>query len=172
MKMANRNLIMLGLPAALILICGIILFAGGGAILQTAQDITPELPDGEVGDVEGYGFLIESIGAGLGWFAGFAVQFFALMAILYGGIILVLSVIARIVYNTTPGRILAYRILMTIDLVFMLLPAPELIRSLADSAANGNFSAALLILLILLFLLAAFGFYNTFSPRLKEKRVM
>ena len=54
MKPANRNLLLLGIPALLILLAGIFLFLSGELLFRTAQLGMPEAPGSDVGDVEGY----------------------------------------------------------------------------------------------------------------------
>lgn len=167
-KIANQNFLILGIPAVLILTAGILLFFGGEKLFQMSQSLAPELPKGEVSDVEGYGFLFGFFSAGLGGMSALIAQLIAVMIMVYGGAVLVFSIIARVVYGTAPGRIMAYRILTGINLFLFLLPVPEYIRSFYNSAVNGSFSSGLLICLILVCLLAALVIRNTYTPRVKQ----
>ena len=167
MKAANRNFFLLGIPAVLILAAGITLFFFGDGLLQMSQSMAPELPEGEVGDVEGYAFLIGLFGSGIGQLVGLFVQVVALLIAIYGGAILALSILARAIYKTTPGRILAYRIVMALNFVLLLLPVPSLLSSFISSSANGKFSFGLLAYLILTALLTVFGCFNTYTSRIK-----
>ena len=168
MKAANRNLLLFGFPAILLLVGGIVLFRNGEALLWAAQSISPELPSGEVGDVEGYAFLIGLMGSGFGQLAGLAVQIVAILVAGYGGGLLVLSLIARAIYKTTPGRLLAYRIAMALDLLFLLLPVPEFLRMFIDSIRSGSASFGMFAVLLLIASVAVLCFLNTYTGRIRE----
>ena len=166
MKTVNRNLLLLGLPALLIFAVGIGLFCLGDDVLRVAQSAVPQAPGSDVGDVEGYAFLIQFFGAGLGHLAGIFALIAGILLIAYGGVMIVLNVVARIVYKATPGRLLAYRILIGTDLVVLLLPTPSLLFSCAESALAGYFSAASLAMPLILIALAAFAIRNTYTWRI------
>lgn len=167
-KIVNQNLLLLGIPAALVLAAGILLFLDGEKLFQLSQSMAPELPKGEVSDVEGYGFLAGFFTFGLGSVSALVVQIIAIIIMIYSGIMLIFCIVARTLYRTTPGRIVVYRILIGINLFLFLLPVPEYIRSFYNSAVNGSFSSGLLICLVLVCLLAALVIRNTYTSRVKQ----
>lgn len=168
MKAANRNLLLLGIPSLLILGLGIFLFTLGNATLAQAGKLVPDSPSGPVGDVEGYAMIFGFLGAGLGGLAGFLAQLLALLFILYGGSILLLTLVARLLYRTSPGRLLAYRVLMGIALVVTILPGPELFSYFWSSLFQGHFSLVTLLALAAMALVAVAGYRNTFTHRILE----
>lgn len=166
MKTANRNLLLFGIPAALGLVLGILLLFQADALLGAAHEMVPQTPQGEVGDVEGYALIGSLLGAGLGGLAGFAIQLFGMMAILYTGILLVLSVVTRLVYRPTPGRILAYRILMGVTVVVLLCPVPDILRTFVRALAGGSFLPLWLVYLVVVFILAVKACRNTYTDKI------
>lgn len=166
MKTANRNLLLFVIPAALGLILGIVLLGRGDAILDAAKDLVPESPLGEVGDVEGYAMIGSTLGAGLGGLAGFAIQLFGMMAILYTAALLILSVVTRLAYGRTPGRILAYRILMGVTVVVLLSPAPDILRTFVQALAGGSFLPLWLVYLVVVFIIAVKACRNTYTDKI------
>lgn len=130
MKAANRNFLLLAVPAALMVAAGAALLSGGDALLGAAGEMTSDLPSGELGDVEGYAMLIQLLGAGATGFAGIAVAIVALLIAFYGGVLLLLSAAARLVYGAAPWRLLLYRVLTAVHMALLALPVPELWRTL------------------------------------------
>lgn len=165
MKPVNRNLLLVGIPAALVLIAGLFLFSMGEALLDTAAGLFPN-SSGEVGDVEGYAILLNLLGAGFSGLAGLLVQALAAAAILYGGILLVLGAVARLVYRATPGRVLAYRILTGIQLVVFVLPAPAFAQLWRSSVQSDAFLPLWPVCLLLLVVLAVLTGRNTYTARI------
>lgn len=165
MKPVNRNLLLLGIPAVLVLIAGLFLFSTGGVLLDTAAGLFPDA-SGNVGDVEGYAILLNLLGAGFSGLAGLLVQALATVAIVYSGIVLVLGVVARLVYRTTPGRMLAYRILTGIELLVFVLPAPAFIGLWCSSLKIGSFSPLWPVCLLVLLALAILAGINTYTARI------
>ena len=168
MKAANRNLLLFGIPALLLLVLGASLLFIGNTLLEAVSEAAPSLPQGEVGDVEGYAFLIQFIGTGFGGLAGIMVQVMGLLLLFYGGGVLFFTLLARLIYRTRPGRILAYRILMGIALFVTLLPAPELFSLFVRSLFQGSFSPGILVCLVLLAVLGVLGCQNTYTSRILE----
>lgn len=166
MKTANRNLLLFVIPAALGLILGIVLLVRGDAIVGAAKGMVPQAPQGEVGDVEGYAMIGSMVGAGLGGLAGFAIQLFGMMAILYTAALLILSGVTRLVYGPTPGRILAYRILMGVTVVVLLSPVPDILRTFVRALADGSFLPLWLVYLVVVFLIAVKVCRNTYTDKI------
>lgn len=166
MKAVNCNLLLIGIPALLILLAGIGLYGMGNALLDAIQETAPETPQGQVGDVEGYAYLLELLGSGFQGLASLLVLMMAVLLAGYGGVILLLTLVARAVYRQTPGRILAYRVIMGIDLFILALPAPSLLRSWIDGMTRGEPSGWPLLGLILLVVVVAFGCRNTYTDRI------
>lgn len=166
MKTANRNLLLFVIPAALGLVLGIVLLTKGDTLLNTAKEMVPQTPQGEVGDVEGYAMIGSTLGAGLGGLAGFAIQLFGMMAILYTAALLILSGVTRLVYGPTPGRILAYRVLMGVTVVVLLSPAPDILRTFVRALADGSFLPLWLVYLVVVFIIAVKVYRNTYTDKI------
>lgn len=166
MKPANRNLLLLGIPALLILLAGIFLFLSGELLFRTAQLGMPEAPGSDVGDVEGYAYLLGFFGSGFGQLAALAVQIFAVLLAVYGGVMIALSTAARLVYRLTPGRILAYRIVVGVNLALMLLPVPALLDTFWQSLVDLSPRPGLLLPVLFLALPSAFAIRTTYTRRI------
>ena len=166
MKIENRNLLLMGLPALLFLAAGILLFQFGDSLFAAAQSSMPEAPGGDVGDVEGYAFLLGFLGSGFGQLAALAIQILAFLLAVYGGLLTFWAVLVRAIYRVTPGRILAYRILVGFDLLFLLLPVPSLLLSFLRSlfALSPHFLP--LAIAALLSLISALVIRNTYTSRI------
>ena len=113
MKRANHTLLLLGIPAAIVLVLGIVALVSGSLLLDTAGSMWNEATEttGPVGDVEGYAMLIGMAGAGFSGLAGLAVQLVGAILALYGGGVLLFSAIARAVLGRGAQCLLPYRIL-------------------------------------------------------------
>ncbi len=163
MKTANRNLLLFVIPAVLGAILGVVLITQGDAMLSAAQSLWPDAPQGEVGDVEGYAMITGMLGAGLGSMVSMAAQLFGMMTLMYAGALLVLSVAARIVYAKTPGRILAYRIIMGVAFVVLVLPVPDILKTFVLSLAGGSLLPLWLIYLVAVCIILVMGCRGTYS---------
>lgn len=166
MKIADRNLLLLGLPALAALVVGIAALRSGDDLMRAAQAMAPEAPGGDVGDVEGYAFLIQFIGSGMGQLASLVVYIVGVLLVFYGGAMILLNILARVVYKPAPGRILAYRILIGLDLAVLLMPAPSLLSTFFRSLEQDAPCPQLLATAGLLFLLGALAARNTFTRRI------
>ena len=166
MRTVNRNLILLGVPALLIFIAGIALFVKGDVFWETSQAMAPQVPQGKIGDVEGYVLLIGLLGSGISGVVAILMQVIALLITGYGGIMVALNLLARGIYRPIPERILAYRIIMGFDFFILLLPLPSLFGLLISSAENGQFSWGLFLCMGILVILTVFGCRNTYTWRI------
>lgn len=165
MKTANRNLLLLGIPALLVLVLGFLWGGGGNQMLHTAHDMVEEASHHGGSDVEGYGALARMAGAGMGGALGFAAWLVGGLAMMYAGAILVLSVAARLIYGKTPGRILAYRIVMCLAFVVLLMPYPSILRTFVLALAGGSFLPLWFGYLVVTLILAVVGCRNTYSRK-------
>lgn len=165
MKTANRNLLLLGIPALLVLVLGF-LWGGGNQMLHTAHDMVEEASHHGGSDMEGYGALARMAGAGMGGALGFAAWLVGGLAMMYAGAILVLSVAARLIYGKTPGRILAYRIVMCLAFVVLLMPYPSILRTFVLALAGGSFLPLWFGYLVVTLILAVVGCRNTYSRKI------
>ena len=163
MKSANRNLLMFLVPSVVVLLLGFLLLIQGDTIIESAKSLWPDTPQGDVGDVEGYAMLAGMIGIGLGGLAGLAVQLAGMLAIVYAGALLILSVVARLVYGQTPGRVLAYRIVMGLDFLVLMLPFPDILKSFARSLADGSFLPLCLVYIVVSLVMLVTGCRRTYS---------
>ena len=163
MKSANRNLLMFLVPSVVVLLLGFLLLTQGDTIIESAKSLWPDTPQGDVGDVEGYAMLAGMIGTGLGGLAGLAVQLAGMLAIVYAGTLLILSVVARLVYGQTPGRVLAYRIVMGLDFLVLMRPFPDILKSFVRSLANGSFLPLCLVYIVVSLVMLVTGCRRTYS---------
>lgn len=166
MKTANRNLLLLGIPALLVLVLGFLWGGGGDQMLHTAHDMVEEASHHGGSDMEGYGALARMAGAGMGGALGFAAWLVGGLAMMYAGAILVLSVAARLIYGKTPGRILAYRIVMCLAFVVLLMPYPSILRTFVLALAGGSFLPLWFGYLVVTLILAVVGCRNTYSRKI------
>lgn len=166
MKTANRNLLLLGIPALLVLVLGFLWGGGGNQMLHTAHDMVDEASHHGGSDMEGYGALARMAGAGMGGALGFAAWLVGGLAMMYAGAILVLSVAARLIYGKTPGRILAYRIVMCLAFVVLLMPYPSILRTFVLALAGGSFLPLWFGYLVVTLILAVVGCRNTYSRKI------
>ncbi len=166
MKTANRNLLLLGIPALLVLVLGFLWGGGGNQMLHTAHDMVEEASHHGGSDMEGYGALARMAGAGMGGALGFAAWLVGGLAMMYAGAILVLSVAARLIYGKTPGRILAYRIVMCLAFVVLLMPYPSILRTFVLALAGGSFLPLWFGYLVVTLILAVVGCRNTYSRKI------
>lgn len=166
MKTANRNLLLLGIPALLVLVLGFLWGGGGNQMLHTAHDMVEEASHHGGSDMEGYGALARMAGAGMSGALGFAAWLVGGLAMMYAGAILVLSVAARLIYGKTPGRILAYRIVMCLAFVVLLMPYPSILRTFVLALASGSFLPLWFVYLVVTLILAVVGCRNTYSRKI------
>lgn len=166
MKTANRNLLLLGIPALLVLVLGFLWGGGGNQMLHTAHDMVEEASHHGGSDMEGYGALARMAGAGMGGALGFAAWLVGGLAMMYAGAILVLSVAARLIYGKAPGRILAYRIVMCLAFVVLLMPYPSILRTFVLALAGGSFPPLWFGYLVVTLILAVVGCRNTYSRKI------
>lgn len=167
MKAANRNLILLLAPSLLIAAAGALLFAEGGSSFRAAQNSMPALP-GSAGDVEGYAFLLQFFGSGIGQLAALALQVIGFLIAGYGVLLLVLSVLGRVLYKPSARRLLAYRIVTGLQLALMLFPVPWLAASFFKSALAFAPQTELVPPLVLLVVPSVFVIRTTYTRRIRE----
>lgn len=165
MKTANRNLLMFLIPSVVVLLLGVLLLTQGESIIESAKALWPDTPQGEAGDVEGYAMIAGMIGTGLGGLAGLAVQLAGMLAIVYAGALLVLSAAARLVYGKTPGRVLAYRIVMGLDFFVLMLPFPDILKSFVQSLADGSFLPLCLVYIVVSLIMLVTGCRRTYTSQ-------
>lgn len=121
MKKVTINLILsLAIAAALlvfVLVFGTFLGVLGSGLGDLSQDINVIFDDGEVDTVEGHGAIVQGAFLVVGALAGAVIL---VMIVLVGGyslLLILFAVVARVVFATQGGRLLAYRILMGIEYV-------------------------------------------------------
>lgn len=116
-KQVNKNFIlMLTLVAMLLLviILGItMVYVLNSGMNGLQSDISRMRSKDEIGDVEGYGIIVNSIGYGLAGMGKLLILLFLIVIpTALASFIFVFALMARLIYKDTPGRILTYRILM------------------------------------------------------------
>ena len=169
MKYANHTMLLMGIPAALLAVIGVLLLISGAGLLETAGAMANEAVDtgGQpVGDVEGYAMLIGLAGAGLGGLAGLAAQIFGMLLVLYGGGVLLFSGVARLILDPERRRLLPYRILMGIACGIALLPVPELLKVFVRALSDGSLQPMPLAGAVLACVLVFFSARNTYTDRI------
>lgn len=165
-KIANINFIL-----AVILIIGLLLPAftlgkysnyldSGLEYLQ--NDMDERMDDGSIDDVEGWGLILEGIGLGLGTVANVVLIAVIVIIVVYALLLFLFALIARLVYAPQGGRLVAYRILMSIEYILQLLLIAFFIFILTSA-----FMVKILIYTILASAGLIYSAYNTYSKRIK-----
>ena len=122
MKAAKNNLLLFLIPAGICFVLGVVMLISGNVILESAKSMIPQNTGDEIGDVEGYAMLIDLFGAGFAGLAGLIFYMGGVILTPYSGLVIAITIIARLIYKKTSGRILAYRIIMGIDFAVLILP--------------------------------------------------
>lgn len=163
---ANQNLLLM--LAVVLALAGTAGFFGmhANAIQQGAKQIwdsANELRQGEISDPEGWGILIQGMGAGLGVFGAAVLYFVALLAASAAVLLLALLLLAYFLVQKAPGHFLAYRILMGlaygIHLVFLCVLA---------SFCQKEESPWMLLGIVLLAGILLVNLFNTYTGRIRN----
>lgn len=97
--------------------------AVGDSIDENGEEIEAHQSYDDISDVEGYGIIVHGIGYMFSGIGLIAVEFFIFMVGGYGIILFVPALIARLIYKPPYKHLRAYRILMIIDCIIMIIPA-------------------------------------------------
>lgn len=169
-KQVNKNLVwnmaVIGI-LALVIIIGLAYFCIADAGLNVlGNDINQARSAGEIGDVEGYGIIMKGIGYGLG---SFGLLLILALFVIFPGImtiyILTFSLIARLIYANTGGRILAYRILMGFSFSGQIVC---LLLSVSMIYSSEQFHVIPLFISMYLVFVIWKGMQGTYTKRLKQ----
>ena len=136
MKASRKNLLLFLIPAVICFVIGVIMLIASYGLTESVKSLFPQNTGDEIGDVDGYATLAGLFGAGFIGLAGLALYIGGIILVPYAGLVVAITVIARLIYKKTPHRILAYRIVMGIDFAVLILP-PVFI--LAVSLTDGTF---------------------------------
>lgn len=86
-----------------------------GALTDLKSDIREVQQEDEIGDVEGYGLILNGLAYGAGIIGKFLIEvLFVWIPGIFAGVLLLFSVLARVLYRENKERVLIYRILMGI----------------------------------------------------------
>lgn len=169
-KQVNKNFILtLTLVAMLLLviILGVtMVYALNSGMNGLQSDITRMRSGDEIGDVEGYGIIVNSIGYGLGGIGKILIAMFLVIipsALVF--FIFVFALIARLIYKETPGRISAYRILMGFSFAGQII---MFLVSLSLLTSGGWGSLISLVISAYIFWALFMGMRGTYTNRIKS----
>ena len=119
MKKANINFILaMVVVVAMLLISFTVWRAVSKAdkeLEQIENSINEKRQGDEIGDVEGYGIIMESFGYLIGGLGVIALKLALIFLTGYAALLFLVALIARLVYKNSGGRLLAYRIIMGIE---------------------------------------------------------
>lgn len=162
------NFVSVTVLAALIMLVGMLCVFALGSTSTTKTDIKADIEetyenagDEGLGDVEGYGVIINGLAYG---FLAMGEIIVAAIAILCGFgafIIFFPALLARLLYKDSDGRILAYRIIMGID--YGIITA----MAIGVLSMQEELSTAWLIPLGMLVIVVC-GIINTYSERIRR----
>lgn len=134
---------------------------------KAGSEVAGYVDDGEVDDVEGWGFIFGGAAVGLaGLLLGMAWIVGVLVPALLAVFMFVPALIARLIYRADKGRILAYRILMFFVYLWMGVLAfalGALILELEVTVATVVFLVSFLYTVLVVIL----GIRNTYTERIK-----
>lgn len=127
--------------------------------------------DGEIDDVEGWGFIFGGSVLGL---ASLSVGFVKIASVLVTGALvffmLAPALIARLIYRSEKGRILAYRILMFFSYACMGILASSLGNWIFAGKMTVN-TVVLAVLLLYTIAVMILGIRNTYTKRIRNGQV-
>lgn len=115
-------------------------------------------PEG-VGDVEGYGIIVNGIGYLAASGAGIFAMAGAIMLVIVGVMIFAPALLAKLLYQKENGRILAYRIIMGIDYGIITVLAVSLLLMMEELSALIVVPGGLLVIVVC-------GIFNTYTDRI------
>lgn len=169
-KQVNKNFMLTLILVAILLLLvlrGVALEAGLSSSMNgISSEIEQMRGEDEIGDVEGYAIIAYGIGYGLGavgWM--FMVICLIIIPAVLAFFIFIFALIARLIYKETPGRILAYRIIMGFSFLGQILMLWCCFSGLIIGAGIGLMS---LVLGICTFAIIFMGMRGTYTKRLKD----
>lgn len=164
-KKVNINfLLALVLVAGLLMIpvvLGVAVNDMSGELDALESDISATLEEGEVDDVEGYGVLAEGTAYGLGTFANTMLIIVIIMVGGYAGLLFVFAAMARLIYAKEGKRLLAYRILMSVEYVLQAGIIVFLVNLLL-----GGFDIVFLLMILMIAAGLIYSARNTYTKRI------
>ncbi len=146
------------------------------ALKKTSSDISADHDYyDEIEDVNGYALLVKNLGLFFGTFGIVILLAVAIALGLYAFLLFLFALIARLVYRPEGGRLIAYRILMTIEYLFQGGIAYVLGGTTIDIISEGHLtqnditSCIVMIILTLTTIgLILYSAVNTYSSRIKQ----
>lgn len=168
-KQINKNFML-----TLILVAMLLFLVLLGVVLECAlnsgmdgmlSEIERMRSKDEIGDVEGYGIIANGIGYGLGAVGQiFIVIGLIIIPAVWAFYIFIFALIARLIYKETPGKILAYRILMGFSFFGQIL---MLLCCLSSVISGAGINLMSLGLSVCIFAAIFMGMRGTYTNRLK-----
>jgi len=162
---ANINFIL-----AMVLVAGLVVFMInlgslssklGSGLQGIEESMSIKQEADSVENAEDYGLILEGIGYGLGTVANVALLVVNSLIGIYAFLLFFFALLARLVYAGNGGRLVAYRIFMTVEYLLQLLLIGLLIYSLMSVFVLKVFVLTLLISAGLIF-----SAMNTYSPKI------
>lgn len=174
-KVLNFNFITVTILAVMLVLTAVFAWMNLSDISTEVNNNISEMydpnDDGEIDDVEGWGFIFGGSVLGL---ASLSVGFVKIVSVLVTGFfvifIMVPAIIAKFIYRAEKGRILAYRILMGVSYACMGMLASSLGNWIFSGGMTVNtvVSAVLLLYTVAVLIL---GIRNTYTKRIRSEQV-
>lgn len=169
-KQVNKNFILaLTLVAMLFLVVilgATMVYALNSGMEGLQSDISRMQSGDEIGDVEGYGIIVNSIGYGLGGIGKIMIVIFLIIIpVALIAFIFVFALIARLIYKDTPERISAYRVLMGFSFAGQII---MFLISLSMLTSGGWGSLISFVISVYIFWALFMGMRGTYTNRIKD----
>lgn len=170
-KILNFNFVTVAILAAVLILAAVIVGCGLSDVFtgveKAGSEVYSYIEDGEVDDVEGWGFIFGGAAVGVAaLFAGATWFVLVLVPAVLAIFMIIPAIIARLIYRTDKGRILVYRILMFFSYVWM----GVLAFFLGTIIFGGKLTVATFIILVLFLytiVVTVLGIRNTYTGRIR-----
>ena len=174
-KVLNFNFITVAILAVMLVLTAAFAWMNlsdvSASVNQEIDEMYDPNDDGEIDDVEGWGFIFGGSVLGL---ASLSVGFVKIASVLVTGFfvifIMVPAIIAKFIYRAEKGRILAYRILMGVSYIWM----GVLTFILGDVLLSGGMTVVTVVSAVLFLYTVAvliLGIRNTYTKRIRREQV-
>ncbi len=174
-KILNFNFITVAILTAMLVLTAVFAWMNlsdvSASVNQEIDEMYDPNDDGEIDDVEGWGFIFGGSVLGL---ASLSVGVVKIASVLVTGgfvsFMMVPAIIARLIYRAEKGRILAYRILMGVSYAWMGILA----FLLGNMLLSGGMMVVTVVSAVLFLYTVAvliLGIRNTYSQRIQREQV-
>ncbi|MBQ4522215.1 MAG: hypothetical protein IJA10_04610 [Lachnospiraceae bacterium] len=128
---------------------------------QIENSIEEKHQEGEIGDVEGHGMILESFAYLIGGMGVILIKTILMIMVGYALLLFVVALTARLVYKDFGGRLLAYRMIMGIEYALQAILEVVLIISITRLPTISNVLVAVLLGAEIIY-----SARNTYTPRI------